>query len=118
VLKIPFPFLLLHTSVLIEVDHTGRTLALRRGHHLLHDFLDRIRLALHGAGQRPAAQRTETDHTHTDLVPVLLRQAVVVRHDQITVDLHARTLLGEIQGNDRDILQTDILPDIQLRPVR
>ena len=41
-LKIPFPFLLLHTSVLIEVDHTGRTLALRRGHHLLHDFLDRI----------------------------------------------------------------------------
>ena len=51
------------------------------------------------------------------MIAVLLRQTVVVCHDQVAVDLYARAFLGKVQRYDRNILQADILPDIQLRPV-
>src|SRR5207245_1720631 len=32
--------------------------------------------------------------------------------------LHHRALLGEVQRDDRDLVQIDVLPDVQLGPVR
>ena len=84
---------------------------------LFHDLFDGSRTALYCARQRPAAQSTETHHLHFDLITIFFRQTVVIRHDDITIQIDHRTFLGIIQRNDRNILQTDILPDIQLRPV-
>ena len=38
-----------------------------------------------------APQRTETHHTHLYLVAVLFRQAVVIRHYQISVNLNTNS---------------------------
>lgn len=49
-LKIPFPLLLLHTSILVEINNAGGTFAFGGGHHLLNDFLDGVGLRFNCTG--------------------------------------------------------------------
>jgi hypothetical protein len=46
------------------------------------------------------------------------RHALVVDHDQRAVALDHRALGGEVQRHDRDVLEVDVLPDVELGPVR
>ena len=50
--------------------------------------------------------------------PGLQLQPVVVDHDQHAVALDDRPLLGEIERHDRDVFLQDVLPDVELGPVR
>ena len=47
----------------------------------------------------------------------MLEDALVIDHDQRAVLLDHLTLGGEVQRHDRDLLQVDVLPDIQLGPI-
>src|SRR5205085_1217665 len=42
----------------------------------------------------------------------------VVDHDEHAVTLDDRPLLGEVERDDGDALEVDVLPDVQLGPVR
>ena len=44
-----------HTCILVEVDHACRAFALGRRHHLFDDLFNRVGIAFHSPGQRPAA---------------------------------------------------------------
>ena len=46
------------------------------------------------------------------------RHALVVDHDQRAVALDHRPLRGEVERHDRDLLEVDVLPDVELGPVR
>jgi 3'-phosphoadenosine 5'-phosphosulfate sulfotransferase (PAPS reductase)/FAD synthetase len=116
-LKISLTFLLLHTGILIEINDTGGTLTFSSGHHLLYNLLNRIGITLYGPSQRPTPQSTETYFLHFNTVPIFFGQAVIISHNQISIYIHHRTFLGKIKRHNRNIFQTDVLPNIQLSPV-
>ncbi len=106
----------------IEPDESWsitRPYALRgRGEeHLLDDPGERVRLALDGAGQGVAPHGAEPHRPRHHLTR-LDRHPVVVDHDQRAVSLHDRMGSGEVEGDDRDVLATDVLPHVELGPVR
>ena len=69
-------------------------------------------------GQRVTAKRAEADLLHARDLARRQRQAVVVDHDQRAVALDDRALLGEIKRHDRHVLGRDIVPDVELGPIR
>ena len=75
-------------------------------------------LALDRAGERIAAERAEAHLLHHRRLAGLERHALVVDHDQRAVALDHRPLLREVQRHDRNVLEVDVLPDVELGPVR
>ena len=90
----------------------------RGGQHLADDALERVGVGFDRAGQRIAAERAEADHAVLDRLARLQLHALVVAHDQHAVALDHRPLLGEVERHDRDVLLQDVLPDVELGPVR
>ena len=76
------------------------------------------RVGVDGAGQGIAAERAEADRRICRRLARLERQAIVVDHQHGAGAEHHRALLGEVEGDDRDVLLQDVLPDIELGPVR
>ena len=106
-----------HGCFLIEVDDTCGAFALRSCHHLLHNLFDGCGVAFHGSRQGPATKGTEANHAHVNLRNKFFRQTVVIGHDEVAVNLYARTFLCEIERHDRDVLESDVLPNVKFRPV-
>ena len=52
-----------------------------------------------------------------NLVAILLGQTIVVGHDELAVDFHGGTFLGVVEGYDGNVLEADVLPDVEFRPV-
>ena len=73
---------------------------------------------LDGAAERVAAERAEAHDAHLRRLAGLERQALVVDHDQLAVALDDRPRRGEVERHDRDLLEVDVLPDVELGPVR
>src|SRR3546814_1522033 len=46
------------------------------------------------------------------------RKAIVVDHQQQTIAIYGRGRRGEVERHDRNIFARDILPDVELGPVR
>ena len=78
----------------------------------------RLGVALDRARQRVAAERAEAHPRQRRLLARLERHAVVVDHDQRPVALDDRPLLREVERHDRDLLAVDVVPDVELGPVR
>ncbi len=74
--------------------------------------------ALDGTGQRIAAEGAEAHLLHRRPFARLQRQPLVVHHDERAVALDHRPFGGEVQRHDGDVLQLDVLPDVELGPVR
>ena len=55
---------------------------------------------------------------HLRLLAGSERQPLVVHHDQVAVPLDDRPWRGEIERDDGDLFEVDVLPDVQLGPVR
>jgi hypothetical protein len=113
-----FPLLLFHRSGHVLVDHPALPLRGAGDQHLLDDAFERVGVGIDRAGQRIAAQRPEAHHALLHHLVGLELQAVVVDHDQRAVALHDRPPLGEVERHDRDVLLEDVLPDVELGPVR
>lgn len=75
------------------------------------------RLTFHRPGQWVAPERAETDLPYRDAFAGQERHPLVVRHDQNAVALDNGPLSREIQGNDRDVVDVDVLPSVKLGPV-
>ena len=110
--------LLLHRAGRVGVDHPSLALAGLGAQELEHDRREVVGVALDRAGQRVAAEGPEPDLLDLDLLVGINRQPVVVDHHQHPVALDHGTLGREVERHDRDLLPVDVLPDIELGPVR
>src|SRR5450830_2118807 len=121
-LEIALTFLVFHRTGTIVVDDPALALGSTRQEHFLNDVREGFSLGLHRARQRVAAKGTEThlllDDTRLVLVGQVLEDPLVVDHDQGAGLLDDVALGGEIQRHDRDAFEVDVLPDVQLGPVR
>src|ERR1043166_8688114 len=82
------------------------------------DLSDRGRLGFDRAGQWIAAERAKPDAPHVGRLARLQGQAVVIDHDPRAAALHDGTFLGKIERHHIDAFRLDVLPDIELGPVR
>ena len=117
--EIPFLLLLLHRCRLIVVDRAALALRGRGQQHLLDDLGQRRRACSRprrSAGSSPACGSGSSAARGTS--PGAQRHALVVDHEQQPVALDHRARRREIQRHDRDVLQMDVLPDVELGPVR
>src|SRR5262249_21241883 len=62
--------------------------------------------------------RAEADELHLRLLTGLKRHAVVIDHDPGARPFHHGPLLGKIKWHHRDFFQHDVMPDVELGPVR
>ena len=104
------------------VDHTALTFGSTRQEHFLNNFRQRRGGGFHRAGKRIAAEGAEAHHALFDtrffLIGEVLEDALVVDHDQSTVLLDDFAFGGEVQRHDWNLFQIDVLPDVQLGPIR
>src|SRR5437868_1597119 len=115
--EIPFLLFLLHRGGRVVIDDPALPLRTAGQQHLLDDLGERGGLAFHGTRERIAAERAESDAAHLRLLTGLQRHALVIDHDECPIALHNGTARRKIQGYERYVLQMDVLPDIELRPV-
>ena len=115
-LEIALPLLDFHGAFLVVVDDAVFALGAAELDHLLDDLGDRVGLGADGAGAGSAAERAHAAHDHLRLLAGQQRDVVLDRDQRLAAD-HHRARLGEVQRHDRDVLQVDVMPDVQLRPV-
>src|SRR4029077_1063779 len=84
---------------------------------LLHDLFDRRRLRLDAAGARHVADGAEADRRREWLLSL---HALDVRRDRIQHPVAAEdlALVREVDRRQLQLLARDVLPDIELGPVR
>src|SRR4051812_28689027 len=116
--EIPLLLLLLHRRARIVIDHATLTLGRARKRHLADDRGQCVGIRLDRAGQRIAAERAEAHAPYRRLFAVAERHALVVDHHQDAVTLDDGPLGGEVERHDVDALLLDVLPNIELGPVR
>ena len=102
----------------VVVDDPALALGAGGQQHLLDDLGERRRLALDRAGERVAARGCGSARERSATSPGSTRHAVVVDHDQRAVALDHRARRREVQRHDRDLLEVDVLPHVELGPVR
>src|SRR5207302_5160654 len=68
--------------------------------------------------ERITAQRPKTNLPHLRLLPRLQRQTIVIDHDHHAFAPDDRPFFCEVERHDWDVFEIDVLPDIQLCPVR
>ena len=74
--------------------------------------------ALDRAGERVAAERAEAHAAQLRDLARRERHTLVVDHDQRAVTLDHGPLRREVERHDRDLLEVDVLPHVELGPVR
>src|ERR1700683_3660447 len=100
------------------VNHATLTLGARGQQHLLDDLRQGGGLALDGTSQGIAAQGSESHAEHLRSLTRLQGHATVIDHDERASASHDRSLGGEVERDDRYSLQSNVLPHIQLGPIR
>ena len=81
-------------------------------------FGDRVGVGADGAGARRAAERAHAALDHLRLLARQQRHERLLQHDQRVAADDDLALLGEVERHDRDVLDVDVLPDVELGPVR
>ncbi len=81
------------------------------------DRLHGAGLALDPGGQRIAAQRAEADAADRRVLAGTKAHSLVVHEDESALALHHRSLLGEVERDDRDVFGGDVAPYVALGPV-
>ena len=118
--EIAFLLLLLHRGRAVVVDDAALALGGGGQQHLLDDLRQRRRRRSRPRRSADSSRACGSAPSSSAAVsPGSQRHALVVDHDQRR--RRARTTgrsLGEIQRHDRDVLQVDVLPDVELGPVR
>ena len=100
------------------VDQPSLPFRRRRIAHFGDNVVERFGIGADRAGERIAAERAEANLFHARCFAGTQRQAVVIHHDQRSVALDHRPLLGEIKRHDRDRFRRGIIPHVALRPIR
>ena len=93
-------------------------LGVLRGDQLLDDLRHRVGVRTDGAGARRAAERAHAAHHQLRLLAGQQRHERLLERDQRLAAHDHLALLGEVERHDRDVLDVDVAPDVDLGPVR
>src|SRR5262249_23380990 len=121
--EVSFTLLCLHRALGIMIDHPRASLRSPRDHHLFDDVLQRRGRRPYRARARHAAQTAEpAEHplallTGRRAVPLTRCEEPVEDDDLAAADDHL-PFAGVVERIDRDFLQIDVLPYVELGPVR
>src|SRR5688500_11730209 len=115
--EVAFTLLHFHRAFLVVIDEAALTLAVGREQHLADDRRQRGRVRTDRARQRIAAERPEPHHLGAWHLAGAQPHALVVDHDQRALAVDHRPRRREVQRHDRDVLEPDVLPDVELGPV-
>src|SRR5690606_7266269 len=116
--EVPLALLHFHRGVLVVVDEPPLALRALRLDHLPQDLGEGGGSAADRARERVAAERPKAHGLHLRRLAGRKRKPRVVDHDQGALALDDRSRRGEIERDDRDLLEPDVLPDVELGPVR
>src|ERR1700716_2449359 len=100
------------------IDHPALTLRGPAEEHLREDRWERVGFTLDAAGEGIAPEGPEAHLLQQRLLAGLQRHARIVYHDERAVALYHRARGGQVERYDRNLLQPDVLPDVELGPVR
>src|SRR5436309_2742771 len=100
------------------IDHTVLTFRITRDHQFGDDLRNRIRIRPDRTRARRATQRTHTALYPFQLLARLRLHELLFRHHQRTAANQHLALFREIQRYDWDFLNVDVLPHVELRPIR
>ena len=117
-LKIALAFLLFHAARLVVIDDSALAFAGGGEEHFLDDFGQRGSGRLDGASKRVAAKRAEADDPLFGFGGDFGGHAVVVDQNQSTVHVDNLSLRRKVERDDRDFFEVDVLPNVELGPVR
>ena len=102
--------------IAVFIDRTCGTFAQPRGHHFFNNFFDGIRFGFDRAGERIASECAEANHPlFRDFT--IKWQALIVYHHPHSAMIDDWTFLSKVKRDNRNVFESDILPDIQLGPV-
>ena len=117
--EIALALLLLHRGVFVAVDQAALALGRARGEHLADDLFERCRGRIRS---RRSADSSRACGSARAASPPSRRARSFMRSSSTMISapsrVHDRALLGEIERHDRDVLGHDVLPDVELGPVR
>src|SRR5438309_9330130 len=99
------------------IDDTSLPFRRLGSKQFFYDRAQRVGIAFDRGCQRVAAQRPKTYALHHRPFVYAERHPVVIDHDQRAIAQNDRTLLREIQWNDRNVLAMDVPPYIELGPI-
>ena len=117
--EVPFLLLLLHRRRLVVVDHAALALGGGREQHLLDDRRQRV-----GARSRPrrSAGSSRACGSAPSSASASRPARSGMRSSSTMISVPSRSTTGplgrEVERHDRDVLQVDVLPDVELGPVR
>ncbi len=100
------------------VDDSALAFAGGGEEHFLDDFGQCGGGRLNGAGQRVTAKRAEADDPFFGLGGDFGRHPVIVDHNQSAVHVDDLSLGRKVERDNRDFFEVDVLPNVELGPVR
>ena len=100
------------------VDDAKLPLRVADRHELVDDLRHRVRGRAHGPGTGRAPERAHAAHHKLGAFARQERHERLLEHDERVAADDDLAFLGEIQGHDRNVFHLDVLPDVELRPVR
>src|SRR5262249_5307843 len=121
--EIPLALFLFHGRIGVVVDDARGALGRSRHQHLFDDLLDARGGGADRAGTRHAAEAAEPAQDAFDRLgraraEPLAAAADAVEEDDLAVANDRLALAREIERVDRNLLDVDVLPDVELGPVR
>src|ERR1035441_8386290 len=116
-LEVTFPLLDLHRAFLIVIDDAILTLGTAYQLHLVDDLLDGVGLGMDRARTRAATERSHPAHHHLRLFARQKHEILLDRNQCSAAHDHWPEVCV-IQRDYRNMLAFDVLPDVQLGPVR
>src|SRR5262245_6149659 len=116
--EITLALLLFHRTGFVVVDEASLPLGHSRLTHFRNDRVEAGSVRTERTGQRITAECPKADAHHLRCLPGPEGQTIIVDHDQSAVAFNNGPIFGKIKRNDGDILGSDVLPDVKLRPIR
>src|SRR5688572_24878177 len=99
------------------VYNTSLSLRARRRESFGDDLIERRCGTFNSGGQRITPKRSKAHHTNIRLFTGLERQSVIIDHDPLAMTLDDRALGSKVQGNDRNVLLTNVGPNVGFSPI-
>src|SRR5687768_16229114 len=117
-LEVSLTLLQLHRAVLIVIDDAQLALGLPSGNQLLDDLRNGIGIGPDGAGARRAAERSHAALDDLRLLAGHRDDKRLFLDDQRVAPDDDLAFLREIERHDGDLFHVDVLPHVELGPVR
>src|SRR5258708_23619031 len=114
--EVALPLFDLHGTVLVVVDDAVGALGVPHAHQLLNDLGNRVGIGADCAGAGTASQRTQAARDPLFFAGQTLHEWLLHGNQAVAAHQHAPRLC-KVERNNRDFLEMDVVPDVELSPV-